>query len=255
MDIQDSVAIVSGGASGLGAATVTALSGRGAKVVIADLDSDRGATLAKELGDGVAFAKVDVTCPEQIEAALVQAAQLGTLRIAVSCAGIGPGKRTVGRDGSPHDLELYQKVVAVNQIGTFNMLRLCAAAMSKSEAADSGERGVIINTASVAAFEGQVGQLAYASSKAAVVGMTLPAARDLGKVGIRVVTIAPGLFDTPMMATLPEQVRGALAEQVVFPKRLGSPAAYAELATHIVTNPYLNGEVIRLDGGLRMQPK
>jgi NAD(P)-dependent dehydrogenase (short-subunit alcohol dehydrogenase family) len=255
MKLQGLVALVTGGASGLGAATARRLASGGAKVVIVDRDEARGAELAKELGG--AFAKTDVTDPAQVEAAIEAAGKLGTLRVAVSCAGVGWAARTLDKTGKPHDLELFKTVIGVNLVGTFNVLRLAAAAMSKSDpVVDSGgERGVIVNTASVAAFDGQIGQIAYASSKAGVVGMTLPAARDLAPVGIRVCTIAPGIFDTPMLGALPEDKRAALAADVVFPKRLGSPAEYGAMVASIVENGYLNGETIRLDGALRMPPK
>ncbi|HSN29758.1 MAG TPA: SDR family NAD(P)-dependent oxidoreductase [Kofleriaceae bacterium] len=252
MKLQGSVALVTGGASGLGAATARRLASGGAKVVIVDRDEARGAELAKELGG--AFAKTDVTDPAQVEAAIEAAGKLGTLRISVSCAGVGWAARTLDKTGKPHDLELFRTVIGVNLVGTFNVLRLAASAMSKTDPVD-GERGVIVNTASVAAFDGQIGQIAYASSKAGVVGMTLPAARDLAPVGIRVVTIAPGIFDTPMLGALPEDKRAALAADVVFPKRLGSPAEYGAMVASIVENGYLNGETIRLDGALRMPPK
>lgn len=253
--VEGSVALVTGGASGLGAATIRRLFAGGASVVIVDRDEAKGAALAAELGaDRAVFAKADVTDPAQIEAAIEAAAKLGTLRVAVSCAGVGWAARTLDKTGKPHDLELFRTVIGINLVGTFNVLRLAASAMAKSEPVD-GERGVIVNTASVAAFDGQIGQIAYASSKAGVVGMTLPAARDLAPSGIRVCTIAPGIFDTPMLAALPEDKRAALAADVVFPKRLGSPAEYGELVAAIVGNGYLNGETIRLDGSLRMPPK
>jgi NAD(P)-dependent dehydrogenase (short-subunit alcohol dehydrogenase family) len=252
MKIAGSVALVTGGASGLGAATARCLAARGAKVVIVDRDEQRGPAIAQELG-GV-FAKTDVTDAAQVEAAIALAQKLGALRIAVSCAGVGWASRTLDKTGKPHDLELFRTVVGVNLVGTFNVLRLAAAAMSKTDLVD-GERGVIINTASVAAFDGQIGQIAYAASKAGVVGMTLPAARDLAPAAIRVVTIAPGIFDTPMLGALPEDKRAALAADVVFPKRLGDPAEYGALVAAIVETGYLNAETIRLDGGIRMPPK
>jgi len=255
MKLEGSVALVTGGASGLGAATARRLAAGGARVVIADRDEARGAALAAELGAGAVFAKMDVTDPAQVESALAAAAGLGTLRVAVSCAGVGWAARTLDRTGKPHDLGLFATVIGVNLIGTFNVLRLAAAAIAKAEPLANGERGVIINTASVAAFDGQIGQIAYAASKAGVVGMTLPAARDLAPAGIRVVTIAPGIFDTPMLGALPEDKRAALAADVVFPKRLGSPDDYGALVAAIVDNGYLNGETIRLDGALRMPPK
>ena len=252
MKLPGHVALVTGGASGLGAATVRRLSEGGAKVVIVDRD-ERGAELAKEVGG--AFAKADVTDAAQIEAAVAQASALGPLRVVVQCAGVGWASRTLDKTGKPHDLERFQKVSAINLVGHFNVLRLAASAISKTEALDGGERGVIVMTASVAAYDGQVGQIAYAASKAGVVGMTLPAARDLAPAGIRVVTIAPGIFDTPMLGGLSEEVRAALSRDVVFPKRLGSPAEYAGLVAAIVDTGYLNGETIRLDGALRMPPK
>jgi NAD(P)-dependent dehydrogenase (short-subunit alcohol dehydrogenase family) len=254
MKLAGSVALVTGGASGLGGATVRVLVARGAKVVIVDRDDAKGAALAAELGAAATYVKADVTEPAQIEAAIAQAATLGTLRVAVSCAGVGWASRTLDKTGKPHDLELFKTVVGINLVGTFNVLRLAAAAISKAEPID-GERGVIVNTASVAAYDGQIGQIAYASSKAGVVGMTLPAARDLAPVGIRVCTIAPGIFDTPMLGALPEDKRAALATDVVFPKRLGDPAEYGSLVASIVELGYLNGETIRLDGALRMPPK
>ena len=255
MDIKNSVALVTGGASGLGEATIRRLVGAGAKGVIVDLNRERGEALAAELGDGVVFAETNVSDPEQVQKAVDAARELGDLRIAVSCAGIGPAAKTVGRDGNGHDLDMYRKVIEVNLIGTFNVLRLSAAAMTQNEPNEGGERGVVINTASVAAFDGQIGQVAYASSKGGVVGMTLPAARDLMRSGVRVVTIAPGTFDTPLLAGLPENVREALAAGIPFPRRLGNPDEYAHLAQHIVENAYLNAEVIRLDGALRMPPR
>ena len=252
MNLPGHVALVTGGASGLGAATVRRLSEGGAKVVIVD-QNDRGAELAKELG--AAFVKADVTDSAQVEAAVAQASSLGPLRVVVQCAGVGWASRTLDKTGKPHDLELFQKVIAINLVGHFNVLRLAASAISKTDPTEAGERGVIVMTASVAAYDGQIGQIAYAASKAGVVGMTLPAARDLAPAGIRVVTIAPGIFDTPMLGGLSEEVRAALSRDVVFPKRLGSPAEYASLVTAIVDTGYLNGETIRLDGALRMPPK
>ncbi len=253
MKLNGSVALITGGASGLGAATARRLIAGGAQVVLVDRDDARGQALAKEIG--ATFAKADVTDAGQVEAAVATAAQLGPLRIAVSCAGVGWASRTLDKTGKPHDLDLFKTVIAVNLVGTFNVLRLSAAAIARNDALEHGERGVIVNTASVAAFDGQIGQIAYAASKAGVAGMTLPAARDLAPVGIRVVTIAPGLFDTPMLGALPEDKRAALAAGVVFPKRLGDPAEYGALVAAIVENGYLNGETIRLDGAIRMPPK
>ena len=251
MKLQGSVALVTGGASGLGAATVRRLVSGGAKVAIVDRD-DRGAAFAAEVG--ATFAKADITDTAQTEAAIAAASALGPLRIVVQCAGVGWASRTLDKTGKPHDLELFQKVIAINLVGHFNVLRLAAAAIAKADAVD-GERGVIVMTASVAAYDGQIGQIAYAASKAGVVGMTLPAARDLAPVGIRVVTIAPGIFDTPMLGMLSEEKRAALAQDVVFPKKLGSPSEYAALVASIIEVGYLNGETIRLDGALRMPPK
>src|SRR5690242_6785630 len=253
MKLQGSVALVTGGASGLGAATARRLAQGGAKLVIVDRDEAKGAELAKELGAG--FAKADVTDAAQIEAAIAQASAMGPLRIAVSCAGVGWASRTLDKTGKPHDLDLFKTVIGINLVGTFNVLRLGAAAIAKTQPLEHGERGVIVNTASVAAYDGQIGQIGYAASKAGVVGMTLPAARDLAPAGIRVLTIAPGIFDTPMLGALPEDKRAALASDVVFPKRLGNPDEYGALVVSIVENGYLNGETIRLDGALRMPPK
>lgn len=255
MKIQNSVALVTGGASGLGEATVRRLHGQGAKVVVVDRDAGRGEALVKELGNHAVFARTDVTSSEEVQAAIDKAKSMGPLRIAINCAGLGVVGRTLNKEGQPHDLELFKTVIGVNLVGTFNILRLSAAAMAKTEPEDDGERGVIINTASVAAFDGQIGQIAYAASKGGVVAMGLPAARDLSVTGIRVLTIAPGTFDTPMMAMLPEAARKALAAGIPFPQRLGNPDEFAALAQHIIENRYLNGEVIRIDGSLRMPPK
>ena len=224
-----------------------------AKVVVVDRDEASGSAIARELGQ--TFMQADITDAAQVDLAVAQATQLGPLRVCVSCAGVGWAARTLDKTGAPHDLDLFKTVVSINLVGTFNVMRLAAAAMAKTEPAEHGERGVIVNTASVAAYEGQIGQIAYAASKAGVVGMTLPAARDLAPVGIRVVTIAPGIMDTPMLGALPADKREALAKDVVFPKRLGSPADYAELVATIVGAGYLNGETIRLDGALRMPPR
>ena len=254
MKIAGSVALVTGGASGLGEATVRKLVGQGGRAVIVDLNADRGEKLAAELGDAATYAQADVSNAEEVQAAVDQATSMGTLRAAISCAGIGFGMRTVGKDGTPHDLGVFQKVISVNLIGTFNVLRLAASAMAQNEP-DDGERGVIINTASVAAFDGQIGQVAYSASKGGIVGLTLPAARDLSKAQIRVVTIAPGTFDTPLLASLPDEMRVALAATIPHPSRLGRPEEFGALACHIVENSYLNGEVIRLDGSIRMAPR
>ncbi|RRO20665.1 3-hydroxyacyl-CoA dehydrogenase [Saccharopolyspora rhizosphaerae] len=253
MDIKDAVALVTGGASGLGLATVKELHGQGAKVVIVDLPSSQGETVAKELGDGVVFAAADVTDEEQVTAALDAADSLGPLRVAVNCAGIGNAAKTVGKQGA-FPLADFTKVINVNLIGTFNVLRLAAERMSRVDPVGE-ERGVIVNTASVAAFDGQVGQAAYSASKGGIVGMTLPIARDLANLKIRVTTIAPGLFHTPLFATLPEEAIDSLGAQVPHPSRLGDPTEYGSLVRHIVENPMLNGETIRLDGAIRMAPR
>lgn len=254
MKLDGASIIVSGGASGLGAATVKQLTGRGARAVIVDRDEDRGNALADQLEHAV-FVKADVTDEAQVQAAVDRATELGPLRVAVCCAGVGWPKRTLSRDNTPQPLDFFNTVISINLVGTFNVLRLAAAAMATTEPDDDGQRGVVVTTASVAAFDGQIGQVAYAASKAGVAGMTLPAARDLGVVGIRVVTIAPGIFDTPMLAGLPEAARQALPKDVVFPKRLGDPAEYASMVAAVIDNPYINGTTIRLDAALRMPPK
>jgi NAD(P)-dependent dehydrogenase (short-subunit alcohol dehydrogenase family) len=251
--IPDNVALVTGGASGLGLATVKELHANGARIVILDLPSSRGQEVAAELGDRAVFSPGDVTSPDSVTAALDAAAGLGTLRITVNCAGIGNGIRTVSKKG-PFPLDAFTKVINVNLIGTFNVIRLAAERISQAPEAGE-ERGVIINTASVAAFEGQIGQAAYSASKGGIVGMTLPIARDLASLKIRVVTIAPGLFHTPLLAGLPDDAIASLGAQVPHPSRLGNPAEYAALARHIVENPMLNGETIRLDGAIRMSPR
>lgn len=253
MNLDGSVAVVSGGASGLGEATVRRLSAAGMRCLIADLNADRGKALAGEVGGG--FCQTDVTDAGQVEAAVAAAADLGEVRAAISCAGVGWVGRVINRDNSPHDLMPFQKVIEVNVIGTFNLMRFGASAIAGSDPNDDGERGVIVNTASVAAFDGQTGQLAYAASKGGIVGMTLPAARDLAPVGIRVLTIAPGLMDTPLLGLLGDEGKAKLAADVIFPKKLGSPDDYAALVQHIAENPYLNGETIRLDGAIRLPPK
>ena len=254
MKIAGSVALVTGGASGLGEATVRQLVSQEAQVVIVDLNEDRGQALAAELGGVATFVRADVSNAEDVQAAVARATSIGTLRASINCAGIGIGKRTIGKDGTPHDLGAFQKVISVNLFGTFNLLRLAASAMVGNEPED-GERGVIINTASVAAFDGQIGQVAYSASKGGIVGLTLPAARDLAKAQIRVVTIAPGTFDTPLLASLGEDIRAALAATIPHPSRLGRPGEFGALACHIVENSYINGEVIRLDGAIRMAPR
>ncbi len=253
--MSDVVALVTGGASGLGRATVERLVADGGKAVIVDRDVERGEALAKELGDAARFVATDVTNPEQVQAAVDAAKELGRFNVAVSCAGVGWAARTVNKEGEPHDLELFQKIIGVNLVGTFNVLRLSAAAMMGNDPDAGGQRGVIVNTASVAAFDGQIGQIAYSASKGGVAAMTLPGARDLSRAGIRVMTIAPGTFDTPMLAGLPEKARVSLAAAIPNPTRLGDPKEYGALVAHIVANEYLNGEVIRLDGALRMAPK
>jgi len=255
MRIERASALVVGGASGLGEATARALHERGAHVVIADLNVERGAALAAQLGERAEFAVADVTQPEQLELAVALAAQAaGGLRISVHCAGIGHAER-IARSKGPHRAETFEKVVAVNLVGTFHALRLASVAMLANEPDDDGERGVIVNTASIAAQDGQIGQVAYAASKGGVVALTLPAARDLASSGIRVCAIAPGLFDTPLLASLPADARAQLAASIPFPPRLGLPGEFAQLACHIAENQMLNGEVIRLDGALRMAPR
>ena len=255
MRIEGASALVAGGASGLGEATARALHEAGASVVIADLNAEKGEALASELGDRARFVEANVMEAEPVKAAVDAAAEAdGGLRISVCCAGIGWAQRTTGKQG-PHDLEIFHNVIKVNLIGTFNVLRLAATAMNDNEADDEGERGVCVNTASIAAFDGQIGQVAYAASKGGIAGLTLPAARDLASRGIRVVTIAPGLFDTPLLAALPEEQRQALGAGIPFPSRLGRPEEYAAMACHIAENTMLNGETVRLDGALRMPPK
>ena len=253
MQLKGQAAIVTGGASGLGAATARKLAAQGAKVAVCDLNTKLAEELAKEIG-GVAVT-CDVSDAASGEAAIVAAAKAhGPARVLVNCAGIGVAKRVVGREG-PHALADFNKVIGVNLIGTFNMLRLAATEMSKLEPLAGGERGVVINTASVAAYDGQIGQAAYSASKGGIVGMTLPIARELAQFGIRVLTIAPGLFLTPLLGALPQAAQDSLASAIPFPHRLGSPDEYASLAMHMIDNPYLNGEVVRLDASLRMAPK
>ncbi len=252
MEIADKVFIVTGGASGLGEGTARMLAANGATVVIADLQVDKGEALAKELGG--AFVKCDVSQEADGQAAVAKAVSLGPLFGLINCAGIAPAAKTVGKDGA-HALGTFAKVVTVNLIGSFNMIRLAAEAMSRNTPEPTGERGVLISTASVAAYDGQIGQAAYSASKGGVVGMTLPIARDLARNGIRNMTIAPGIFGTPMLFSMPQDVQDALAANVPFPSRLGTPADYAKLVHQIVTNEMLNGEVIRLDGAIRLAPK
>ena len=258
MDIANKGVLVTGGASGLGAACVRLLAQAGAKIVIADLNSEAGINLATEhnsTGESTFFVKADVTSEESMQAAVRMAVEtFGGLHILINCAGIGVAQRVLGKDG-PHSVAAFSKVIQINLIGTFNSIRLAAAAMAKNTPNAGGERGVIINTASVAAFDGQIGQAAYSASKGGIVGMTLPIARDLSRNGIRVMTIAPGIFDTPLLGNLPEPARVSLGQQVPFPPRLGQPAEYAALAKHIIENEMLNGEVIRLDGAIRMAPR
>jgi 3-hydroxyacyl-CoA dehydrogenase / 3-hydroxy-2-methylbutyryl-CoA dehydrogenase len=253
--IEGNSAIVVGGASGLGEATVRALHDRGAHVTVADVNAEKGEALAGALGERASFVPCDVTDEAQVEAAVAQAAQAaGGLRISVCCAGIGWAERTASKRG-PHQLMPFETVLRVNLIGTFNVLRFAAAAMNDLEPVESGERGVCVNTASIAAFDGQIGQIAYSASKGGIVGLTLPAARDLAGRGIRVMTIAPGTFDTPLLGALPEEARTELGQAIPFPSRLGEPAEFAALAVHIVENQMLNGETVRLDGALRMPPR
>lgn len=253
--LGDVAALVSGGASGLGAATARHLAGHGARVAIVDLDGEAAEALAGELGDGAVAYRADVTAEDELGAAIDAAvAAFGELRLVVGCAGIAWGERVIGQEGAA-ELAPFQRVVGVNLVGMFNLLRLGAAAMSENPRGPEGERGVVVMTASIAAFEGQTGQIAYAASKAGVAGMTLPAARDLAGLGIRVCTIAPGLFDTPLLAELPRKTRDGLGAGVPFPRRLGRPSEYAQLVGQIAENAMLNGETIRLDGALRMPPR
>lgn len=252
MEIKNRVFIITGGASGLGAATARMIVDNGGKVVLADVQVEAGEKLAAELHGK--FVKCDVTSEADGLAVVAAAESMGQLAGLINCAGVAPAVKTVGKDG-PHPLEVFQRVININLVGTFNMSRLAAAAMGNGEANAGGERGVIINTASVAAYDGQIGQAAYGSSKAGVVGLTLPMARDLARSGIRVMTIAPGIFETPMLLTMPQEVQDALGKMVPFPSRLGKPAEYAQLAKSIIENAMLNGETIRLDGAIRMQPK
>jgi NAD(P)-dependent dehydrogenase (short-subunit alcohol dehydrogenase family) len=254
VEINGSVAVVTGGASGLGLATARRLVKAGAKVVLVDLPSSKGDEVAASLDGAAVFAAADVTDSAAVGSALDAAAELGQLRVLVNCAGIGTPGRLLSRDGSAYDLEPFVKVLQVNLIGTFNMIRLAAERIARAEPLGE-ERGVIVNTASVAAYEGQIGQAAYSASKGGIVGMTLPIARDLAQRQIRVVTIAPGLFNTPLLAGLPEEARTSLGAQVPHPSRLGEPDEYGALVEHIVANPMLNGEVIRLDGAIRMAPR
>ncbi|HOV18407.1 3-hydroxyacyl-CoA dehydrogenase [Ottowia sp.] len=252
MQIKGNVFIVTGGASGLGEGTARMLAGAGGRVVIADMQADKGEAVARDIG-GV-FVKCDVSSEADGQAAVAKATSLGKLAGLVNCAGIAPAEKTVGKSG-PHKLDVYTRTIMVNLVGSFNMIRLAADAMSKNEPEATGERGVLISTASIAAYDGQIGQAAYAASKGGVVGMTLPIARDLAKSGIRNMTIAPGIFGTPMLFGMPKEVQDALAAGVPFPSRLGTPEDYAKLVRHILENDMLNGEVIRLDGAIRLAPK
>jgi NAD(P)-dependent dehydrogenase (short-subunit alcohol dehydrogenase family) len=258
VDINGASAIVTGGASGIGAATARQLAAKGARVVVADLQAEKGEALATEIGG--AFVSVDVTDTAQIEAAVNKATELGPLRALVNSAGIGWAQRTIGKDGefaSAHNLDVYKKVLAINLVGTFDCIRLAATAMSRNELTDTGERGAIVNMTSVAAFDGQIGQAAYSSSKGGVVGLTLPVARDLSAVGIRVNTVAPGLIDTPIYGEgeASEAFKAKLGESVLFPHRLGKPEELASMVIELITNSYMNAEVVRVDGGIRMPPK
>jgi 3-hydroxyacyl-CoA dehydrogenase / 3-hydroxy-2-methylbutyryl-CoA dehydrogenase len=255
MKMSEARAIVTGGASGLGEATVRRIVEQGGKAAILDLSVERGEALVKELGEQTVFIKTDVTSEEEVSNAINKAIEtFGSINTVVNCAGIGVAGKLLSRKGV-HSLDMFSKVITINLIGTFNVIRLASEQMSKNEANEFGERGVIINTASVAAFDGQIGQAAYSASKGGVVGMTLPIARELAAYGIRVMTIAPGLFHTPMFDSLPEEARDSLGKMVPFPQRLGYPEEYAQLAESILINPMLNGETIRLDGAIRMQPK
>ena len=255
MEIQGSTFFVSGGGSGLGAATVRTLAQAGANVLIADVNEEAGKSVASEIGDKAKFVRTDVTDEQSVQDAVDAAVEaFGGLNGAVNCAGIGPAARVLGRKG-PHPLDMFEKTVHINLIGTFNVTRLAGARISEGEPGEDGERGVIVNTASVAAFDGQIGQAAYSASKGGIVSMTLPIAREFARFGIRVVTIAPGTFNTPMVEGLPEDARESLGQQVPFPSRLGEPSEFAALAKHIIENRMLNGEIIRLDGAIRMAPR
>lgn len=255
MTIDGAAFLITGGASGLGAAAATHLVEQGASVVLADVNTEDGEAHAKALGERVIFVETDVTEPDQVQQAIDLGLQtFGELNGALGCAGVVLARRTLSKHGA-HDLESFARVVQINLIGTFNVARLMAPVLAENEPNDEGERGVLLNVASIAAFDGQIGQAAYAASKGGIVSMTLPLARDLAQNGIRVMAVAPGIFDTPMMASLPDEARASLGQQVPFPSRLGDPAEFAQLAGAIITNPMLNGEVIRLDGAIRMGPR
>lgn len=256
MNIEGKTFLVTGGSSGLGEACVQRLVNRGANVLVMDLQADKGKVLAQELGDRAAFYRTDVTSEEDVQAGIDAAvSKFGAVDGAINCAGIAIGEKVLGRDGAVHRLDNFARVIQINLIGTFNVIRLAAAAMANNEPNDGGERGIIVCTASVAAYDGQIGQAAYSASKGGVVGMTLPIARELARSGIRIMTIAPGIFDTAMLAGMPEKVRSSLGEQVPFPPRLGRPDEYAQMVEHIIENEMLNGEVIRLDGAIRLAPR
>jgi len=255
MRIEGRSFLVTGGASGLGGATARTLAGAGGRVVVLDVDERRGEAVAAEIGEAARFARADVSCEDDVARAIELAREaFGSVDGAINAAGIAPVGKVLGREG-PHPLELFERTLRVNLVGTFNVIRLAAAAMAQAVPGESGERGVIVNTASIAAFEGQIGQVAYAASKGGIAGLTLPVARELARSGIRVVTIAPGIFDTPLLAGLPEPARVSLGQQVPFPSRLGRPEEHAALVRHVIENEMLNGSVIRLDGALRMAPR
>ncbi|MGM0562989.1 MAG: 3-hydroxyacyl-CoA dehydrogenase [Pseudomonadota bacterium] len=257
MFVANSTAIITGGASGLGHATAQAIAAQGGNVVLIDLNEEQGQAAAEALGEAALFVKADVTDEASVQAAIDRAVErFGSIDVCVNCAGIGSANKTVDREGEPHPLGAFEKVIQINLIGTFNVARIAAAAMAKNEPLDEdGQRGVIINTASVAAFDGQLGQVAYSASKGGIVGMTLPIARDLAKLGIRCNTIAPGIFSTPLMNGMPDKVKEPLVEMTQFPKRLGHPEEYAAMVCHLIENSFMNGETIRLDGAIRMQPR
>jgi NAD(P)-dependent dehydrogenase (short-subunit alcohol dehydrogenase family) len=255
MQIADSVVVVTGGASGLGKATALHLHKEGAKVAVLDVNADGGRAVADGLAGSAVFAECDVTSAESVDAALAKAAELGPVRFLVHCAGGGIAKRTLGKDGTPHDLDAFRKVIELNLVGSFNMLSRTAARMATNEPTDDGERGSAVLTASVAGFEGQIGQVAYGSSKAGIIGMTLITARDLAVAGVRVNTIAPGIMGTEIMKSAPEAVLTGLQRSVLFPQRLGHPEEFARLAQHLLENPYMNAQVVRLDGGIRFTPQ